>query len=217
MKPVHVAISALVASTTILATLATLWSRGGDPPEVQLEPDTPAPTTELDVAADIIALRRELALVEERLANEVLELQVDLAAAHEKAPPPATERESGEEAPGEDDLQAQYYEEVQTNLERQLLESRDVAWAPAAEAALADFYSQATEGAEDVRLVSAECRATLCRVEVLGQPGSEVQRLSGRMPWDGNSLFHHRLDVDGSSILVGYISREGSGLPIAPR
>ena len=219
MKPVLVWISALAVSTTIISGLTAFWSTEGTQPKVgpPPEPDTSISATDSGGAAEIAVLRRELAEVEERLTDEFLELRADVAASHQRAPLPTTASEDppGESARIEEEAQEHHYAEILSNLERQLLESRDSAWAPGAEATLGDFYNQATEGAEDIQLVSAECRATLCRVEVMGRPGSEVQQLSGRMPWDGNGFFRHSLDADGRSIMVGYISREGSGLPVA--
>jgi hypothetical protein len=96
-------------------------------------------------------------------------------------------------------------------------EEKDTQWAENAQAKLSSAYSAAT--AKGVRFVDADCRSTMCRVEMaLDQPGKrgEIQLrtlMDGPTPWPGTRFM--QLDKQTGEVVV-YMMRENHELPALP-
>ena len=93
-------------------------------------------------------------------------------------------------------------------------EHADPGWASAAQLALQEaFHSEAMAG---LRLVQADCRTSLCRLELSldGQmfAGDTFEQLIHFAPWDGQGFA--QID-EASAAAVVYLSREGYALPQA--
>ena len=129
------------------------------------------------------------------------------AAAH-----PRAQREAARQAEAQIQAQADLIEEtLQT-------ETADPNWAPAAETAIAEIFQH--EELQALQLVSAECRSTLCRIDVaangLGTDGSsfaeDLRKLLLFTPWSGQGF--GRIAPDGPSpTAVFFLTREGHDLP----
>lgn len=96
-------------------------------------------------------------------------------------------------------------------------EEKDAQWAESAQAKLSSAYSAAT--AKGVRFVQADCRSTMCRVEMaLDQPGKQgeiqLRRLmDGPTPWSG-TRFMQMDKKTGEAVM--YMMREDHELPALP-
>jgi hypothetical protein len=95
-------------------------------------------------------------------------------------------------------------------------EEKDTQWAENAQAKLSSTYSTAAKG---VRFVAADCRSTMCRMEMaLDQPGKrgEIQLrtlMDGPTPWRGTRFM--QLDKQTGEAVV-YMMRENHELPTLP-
>ncbi len=94
-----------------------------------------------------------------------------------------------------------------------LAEQPDSAWASTAQLALqATFQKEAISG---VQLVDAECRSTLCRMELSVDdsiPQDSLRNLLNLAPWSGQSLI--QIDTETGEAVM-YLAREEHALPQA--
>jgi hypothetical protein len=124
---------------------------------------------------------------------------------------------TAEEAQQQGDAQA----DAQATLIEQAVvgEKVDPSWAPAAENAIRRMF-QDTQ-IESLQLVGAQCRATLCRIDIASNgssPGAEdfdqsFRKLLVRMPWQGQGFGRVYDPFSSSPTAVFFLAREGQELP----
>jgi hypothetical protein len=96
-------------------------------------------------------------------------------------------------------------------------EEVDSAWAPAAELALREVMQHANVAA--FALVQAECRTTLCRLDLAGHAAPEgdaavvegFREVVGLLPWAGQSF--GQIDMGEAPTAVLYLTRDGHVFP----
>jgi hypothetical protein len=151
-------------------------------------------------------LKSDLTSLHNKLTRAGLEGSAGLAAGDNEADAaPLTPEEERER------VAAQIQTEIELIEETMLAEKTDPQWAN--EAQLALTYTFQSELVPGLSLVDAECRTTLCRMELLldgSTPEDGVRKLAHLAPWPGESLLHIDLEA---GIAVGYLSREGHSLP----
>ena len=92
-------------------------------------------------------------------------------------------------------------------------EELDSGWSRNAELEIADAVAAA--GEQGLSLAAAECRSTLCRIQVAVDPAAPedeaIRALLDAAPWSGERFFRFEGGPDGSATL--YLAREGARLP----
>jgi hypothetical protein len=198
----------------------TSYANPGDAVQTA-QPPAPAvngtsPGNELAVLRrEIAALRAEVAL----LRGQVLAQAV--------APPEAEHPEdagidSGEGASGQaleqasreaEQRHAERLEAIQSAL---LGESVDPAWSLEATGGIEQVFTRGLF--REARLLGVECRASLCRVEVLHQDPAELPQFTASFPaevaaYANRMTMRQTLNEDGSVVTVLYLGREGYPFP----
>jgi hypothetical protein len=177
---------------------------------------------DLEQRSDVMS--RELAVLRSQLphVNQAQELRrqemqqiaraglVGGHAAEATALSPAAEPAEDEPARAEAQTRAQI--EVLEGTVR--VENADPKWASAAKLALNEaFHNEVMAGR---RLGHADCRTSLCRLELLLEDSRSAeetfQQLIDFTPWDGQGFV--RIDEKSGEIVV-YLSREGYALPLS--
>lgn len=93
-------------------------------------------------------------------------------------------------------------------------QAADPSWAPQAEAALeARVLGWQSPGLSGL---SVECRASLCRVEMVYDPGQVdpnalADALGAVAPWPSNAFYH--VDLDTDHVATAWLTRSGVSLP----
>jgi hypothetical protein len=97
-------------------------------------------------------------------------------------------------------------------------EKLDPSWAPRAEASLHSLFEQSE--IHSLKLLSAQCRATICRMEIApsDSEGTDDFDLSFRrmllhMPWQGQGFGRVYNPSGPSPTAVFFLAREGASLP----
>jgi hypothetical protein len=115
------------------------------------------------------------------------------------------------------DAQADAQEKL---VEQTILSERlDPSWAPAAETAIRRMFDDSQT--ESLKLVGAQCRATLCRIDIAasaaaGEGGDfdqSFRNLLVRMPWQAQGFGRVYDPFGPSPTAVFFLAREGSSLP----
>jgi hypothetical protein len=114
------------------------------------------------------------------------------------------------------------HEDAQQALLEQAIgsEKLDPSWAPRAEASLHSLFEESE--IHSLKLLSAQCRATLCRMEIAPSDSEgtidfdlSFRRMLLHMPWHGQG-FGRVYNASGSSpTAVYFLAREGASLPRA--
>ena len=120
--------------------------------------------------------------------------------------------------------QANEQAEAQTDAQQALVEQAivseklDPSWAPRAEASLHSLFEQSE--IHSLKLLSAQCRATICRMEIApsDSEGTDDFALSFRrmllhMPWQGQGFGRVYNPFGPSPTAVLFLAREGASLP----
>jgi len=180
---------------------------------------------------DVAALKVEIARLKddkskfERLSREMtalrsqltqVEQEQKLRSQEEGLPHSTGETEANPATLTPEEEQTRAEAQIQTQvalLEGTLLaEKLDSAWVNAAQLALnTTFHSETMAG---VQLMKADCRTTLCRLELFldgsTAPEDSFRKLVHASPWEGQGF----VQIDGESgKAVVYLSREGYSLP----
>jgi hypothetical protein len=120
----------------------------------------------------------------------------------------------------EDLQQANEQADAQQALVEQAIvsEKLDPSWAPRAEASLHSLFEQSE--IHSLKLLSAQCRATICRMEIApsDSEGTDDFDLSFRrmllhMPWQGQGFGRVYNPFGPSPTAVFFLAREGASLP----
>jgi hypothetical protein len=161
----------------------------------------------------------KMSRVEEAPRPPLAVVTVERAAARAAVSP--TEGEGGERSsPAPPAPAASSQEDQKAFLELSFSkQAPDMSWSREAKAEVTELFQPLTN--QDTRLVSADCRTTLCRVE-LAHTGDEAfhafmaSSMNGVMrgwkgPGGGGLL---RTDADGTMRAVFYLAKEGTELPI---
>jgi hypothetical protein len=199
---------------------------GGEEPAPGLRPE------------DLEALRAEVAHMQagmEQLQRQAAAMSHELAALRTQRPgvdqnqtPRDRERhqrlrtDTGEGATArtpattleDEDVQAQVQTQIEGFEGTLVEEAADPGWASAVQVALQEALDR--EAMTGLRLVEADCRTSLCRLELALDgampPGEAFEPLIHSAPWDGPWFAH--ID-EASGVAVVYLSREGDTLPQA--
>jgi hypothetical protein len=114
----------------------------------------------------------------------------------------------------DEDVQAQVQTQIEGFEGTLVEEATDPGWASAVQLALQEAIDR--EAIAGLRLVEADCRTSLCRIELVLDgsmpPGEAFEPLIHSAPWDGPWFAH--ID-EASGVAVVYLSREGDALPQA--
>lgn len=120
--------------------------------------------------------------------------------------------------PEEEDRRAETQSQEQVALLEETIfsEETDPEWTGEAEQALRETFQK--DEANGLELVDAECRTTLCRMEMhldssTMSPEDAFRGLSHLTPWQGQGFVKIDDAVEGSHKIVIYLSREGYNLP----
>jgi hypothetical protein len=172
---------------------------------------------EVDLAslkAEMATLRREHEQLSRRL--RALEAAPNRAASGVQPSPPSAEEEKGAETETEPRLSEEkqviaMLSELDLRLSQ---EPDDPTWSQRAELDIATLlHPDAIAGS---RVLSADCHATLCRVEVEHADGSAQSQLVDHLPmeppFDGEMLFHQIDDNRGAPSTLIYLARQGHPL-----
>jgi hypothetical protein len=100
-----------------------------------------------------------------------------------------------------------------------LTEQLDPSWAPAAETAIRRVFEE--KQIESLRLVDAECRASLCRIEIAANEAGvdsagfdqSFRKLLIHRPWQGQGFGRIYNPFGPSPTAVLFLAREGRDLP----
>lgn len=188
--------------------------QAGQPPAPALNATSPG--NELAVLRrEIAALRAEVAL----LRGQVL---AETAARSEAEHPEDTGIDSEEGTSGQALEQAsreaeQRHAERVEAIEAALLgESVDSAWSLEASGGIEQVFTRGLF--REARLLGVECRASLCRVEVLHRSPAELPQFTATFPaevaaYANRMTMRQTLNEDGSVITVLYLGREGYPFP----
>lgn len=181
-----------------------------DPADVMAPPDHSQV-----LAARLAALEARLARLSERQSSMLRELEQLLrdggSAWRAQDSPDQTDREMTPEE-RQDQAEAEQRERFDVVEETVRAEQVDLDWAPAATQTLHEAFS--SEDMVGLELVGADCRTTLCRVDVeidssLTQEDTQ-HRLMRASPWNGYVLFEITGDPPGATF---YLARDGERLP----
>ena len=168
------------------------------------------------VNSELALLRSQLALVSRNQAS--LAQHVDQIARADSEDLQAATRDKEAAAPEltpEEEIartEAHVKAQIDSIEGTMLAEEADPKWASSAQIALdGAFQSEEVEG---LKLINAECRTTLCRLE-LSLDGSTLaeenfRRLVYFSPWQGESFFQINHESGEASV---YLAREGYSLP----
>ncbi|HEX7037800.1 MAG TPA: hypothetical protein VF210_18665 [Pseudomonadales bacterium] len=189
------------APATTIREHSALFSSGGERPIEARTPD--ATETRLEKLEGLVG---EIAREQRQLTAVIARLAAGETEAEPKPAAPLSPVERAQLADQQALDQANYVSE--THLE----EAVDPDWAPEAqESVYAMFADEALEG---FTLTSADCRASLCRIEMgLDEaiPGPEAfRKLQQNTPWDGAGFVEITMDPPGA---VLYLAREGASIP----
>lgn len=196
---------------------ARAWHQAADPAKRIMPADIEALKAEIErLKAD----KKGLARLSDEMKSELTSLRSRLTQVErdqesigraplgdEKADAPAlTPEEELERAEAQTQAQVELIEGTM------LTQKTDPEWANTAQLALHEvFQSEATAG---ILLMNAECRTTLCRMELVldgsVSPEDSFRKLTHLAPWQGQGFV--RIDPEGGSAVV-YLSREGDSLP----
>jgi hypothetical protein len=113
---------------------------------------------------------------------------------------------------GQEDAQRAFLEQAIVS------EKLDPSWAPRAEASLHSLFAESE--IHSLKLLSARCRATICRLEIAPSDSEgtsdfdlSFRRMLLHMPWQGQG-FERVYNPSGSSpTAVFFLAREGASLP----
>jgi len=113
-------------------------------------------------------------------------------------------------------VEAQTLAQIELFEETILAEQSDPEWSSWAELALDDAYR--SEEMAGIKLVGAECRTTVCRMELSldgsASPEETFRKLTELVPWQGEGFVRIDDGVEGESAqVVAYLAREGYSLP----
>jgi hypothetical protein len=120
----------------------------------------------------------------------------------------------------EDLQQANEQADAQQALVEQAIvsEKLDPSWAPRAEASLHSLFEQSE--IHSLKLLSAQCRATICRIEIApsdsegtGDFDRSFRRMLLHMPWQGQGFGRVYNPFGPSPTAVFFLAREGASLP----
>jgi hypothetical protein len=116
--------------------------------------------------------------------------------------------------------QAEAQEDAQQTLVEQAIvsEKLDPSWAPRAEASLRGLFEQSE--IHSLKLLSAQCRATICRMEIAASDSEgtgdfdlSFRRMLLHMPWQGQGFGRVYNPFGPSPTAVFFLAREGASLP----
>jgi hypothetical protein len=137
----------------------------------------------------------------------------------QRADPAADESATAPERTPEEEVaqvEAQTQAQVELLAGAVLAEPSDPEWAQTVQQALEQALQR--EDMRDLYLVSADCRTTLCRLELslhgTTAPEEGFRRLTHFAPWPGQGFF--RFDPESGEAVV-YLAREGHALPQQPQ
>jgi hypothetical protein len=124
----------------------------------------------------------------------------------------------------EDLQQANEQAEAQADAQQALVEQAilseklDPSWAPRAEASLHSLFEDSE--IHSLKLLSAQCRATVCRMEIAssdsegtGDFDRSFRRMLLHMPWQGQGFGRVYNPFGPSPTAVFFLAREGASLP----
>ena len=174
----------------------------------------PAPPSELRPPAEPSrsagdAVRRQLDVLRDRV-DGIEETQDELLAtvADGGSPDGSGEDHSLQAPPSIQDIALAEEATAARFLARFEEEDVDASWAQGAEA---DFEDSALRPELGLRSISAECRETLCLVQVALSEGSAadfIQRVAFEPPWDAEFWWR----AEGEDEVILYLAREGRAL-----
>jgi hypothetical protein len=97
-------------------------------------------------------------------------------------------------------------------------EQMDPSWAPRAEASLHSLFEESE--IHSLKLLSARCRATICRMEIAPSDSEgtsdfdlSFRRMLLHMPWQGQGFGRAYIPSGSSPTAVFFLAREGASLP----
>jgi hypothetical protein len=124
----------------------------------------------------------------------------------------------------EDLQQANEQAEAQADAQQGLVEQAivseklDPSWAPRAEASLHSLFEQSE--IHSLKLLSAQCRATICRMEIAPSDSQgtddfdrSFRRMLLHMPWQGQGFGRVYNPFGPTPTAVFFLAREGASLP----
>jgi hypothetical protein len=163
-----------------------------------------------EIRSELTALRSQLIQVEQDQASMGLERTKTARASRAEGTaadtPPLTAEEEHERAKAQIRAQIEVFEGTM------LMENADPAWASAAELALQEALQR--EAIAGLRLVQADCRTSLCRLDLALDsslsPEGIFEQLIHLTPWNGHGFV--QIDEESGEAVV-YLSREGHELP----
>jgi hypothetical protein len=162
---------------------------------------------QIDARQAAMASRSEQLSEQEGLGKEELEL----------SPEAVAEVEAVALTPEEEEQQIADQTQAQIELMEAtvLREAIDPEWAPSAQKVLKETFQQ--EALSGMYLVDADCRTSLCRMEVVFDetlaPEDGFRMLTDNSPWQGQGFV--RIGTDEDPSIMVYLAREGHSLPQA--
>jgi hypothetical protein len=165
---------------------------------------------------------RSLADVNAKMAALTAQLESlkTQASAPDAGAPSAASNGSFEEDLQQANEQAEAQADAQQALVEQAIvsEKLDPSWAPRAEASLHSLFEQSE--IHSLKLLSAQCRATICRMEIApsdsegtGDFDRNFRRMLLHMPWQGQGFGRVYNPFGPSPTAVFFLAREGASLP----
>lgn len=207
-----VSVSVAVGATYYLQGVGSEPSMKSDPVDAPDPASARTPESRFDLQDTKI---RQLLSAVDRLeaAQRRLESLLDLALANSTPSIPRTENESSSATVDPEESIERYSHA----LAERFTEPIDRAWSEDATALLYASYYPLVRERRAVDWVSASCKRSLCRVELLARNREEVDGLLRALmqadPWGGVSTFRTEEEPSGSFSIVGYLARSGHALP----
>jgi FtsZ-binding cell division protein ZapB len=170
-----------------------------------------------DIQNELTSLRSKLVRLNQDQIMNSAHIDPIAETGHEGSENNAEDKETAvlELAPEEEVELADYQMQAQVDLFEETIftEGTDPEWSKDAELALDMAYQ--SEEMRGVEAVDAECRTTVCRVQLFldgSTPSEETFRnLVDLTPWEGQGFV--RIDEGDSSQVVVYLARDGHSLP----
>ncbi len=171
---------------------------------------------------EVVVLRRELTALREEVALLRAQVLAQTAAGSEIEQPEDAGIGSGKETSAQALEQAsqeaaQRHSERLETIESALLgESVDPSWSLEASRGIEQVFARGMY--RQARLLGVECRATLCRVDVLHQGPEEIQQFAASFPaevagYANRMTMRQMLNEDGTVTTVLYLGRDGYPFP----
>lgn len=213
--------TAVVVLAAATATYLWLQYRDDDAPAVprttpnaiQRGPATPFASQVTRNEETLAALNAQIAAMAAQIAS-LKQQQASASSPDSNATSPALTAEEAQQRGDEQaDAQAALIEQAV------VAERADPNWAPAAETSIRRMFQDSE--IESLKLMNAQCRATLCRIDIASNgssPGAEdfdqsFRRLLVHMPWQAQGFGRVYNPFGPAPTAVFFLAREGNALP----